>query len=417
MRIKKIIITTIILLVLLLAGGVSFLLYETKDEIKADFASIDKHLLSFYNKKRTAGFAVAVFDADTVYFKKGYGFADVDSQKPYTTSTQQYVASISKTLIGISLVKAAELGILELDAPINNYLSFEVTNPNFKETDITLRQLATHASSLDYNEAVVESLYVTDSLKDASLTPIMKDYFEHKKYGKVSFGNYMPGNRFNYSNIGASLAAYIIEKQSGLTFNEFTKKYIFEPLDLGSSTWFESETDPANFTSYYESTGKDEIKEVSTEGVKMYPSRDLITNIDDLTTFCQAILKKDEVLLAKSSFDNLLEVQLDGKVQNEVIDNSGLFFMIDRNQYGVPYSLTGMNGGDNCINTMMWFDQKTGLGYIFLGNTGQSEFNRINHIWLFRSLVSLGDHIAFKSDQGSFSNRWHNWSSRIRGVF
>ncbi len=76
-----------------------------------------------------------------------------------------------------------------------------------------------------------------------------------------------------------------------------------------------------------------------------------------------------------------------------------------------------MNGGDNCINTMMWFDQKTGLGYIFLGNTGQSEFNRVNHIWLFRSLVSLGDHIAFKSNQGSFTNRWHNWSSRIRGVF
>ncbi len=242
-------------------------------------------------------------------------------------------------MIGVSLVKAAELGIVELDTPINNYLSFDVTNPAFTETDITLRQLATHASSLDYNEAVVESLYVVDSFKDASLAPIMKEYFEHKDYGKVSFGNYAPGNRFKYSNIGASLAAYIIEKQSGLTFNEFTKKYIFEPLDLGSSTWFESEINLLNLTSYYESIGKNEIKKVPTEGVKMYPSRDLITNIDDLTTFCQAILKKDEVLLTKSSFDNLLEAQLDEKVQNEVIDNTGLFFMIDRNQYGVPYHL------------------------------------------------------------------------------
>ncbi len=90
-------------------------------------------------------------------------------------------------------------------------------------------------------------------------------------------------------------------------------------------------------------------------------------------------------------------------VTNSSIDYNALFFMIDRNNYGITYQLTGMNGGDNCINTMMWFDLKTKLGYIFIGNTVANKVSKRNYIWPYKTLVSLGDSVLMENS--SFSNK------------
>ncbi|MEL6820142.1 MAG: hypothetical protein AAFP70_00175, partial [Calditrichota bacterium] len=95
--------------------------------------------------------------------------------------------------------------------------------------------------------------------------------------------------------------------------------------------------------------------------------------------------------------------------------------MIDRNQYGITYQLTGSNGGDNCINTMMWFDPKTEMGYIFIGNTGGADLNRGRHIWVYRTLVSLGDHILLSNPENTIVDtaalKWHNYYSRVAVLF
>ena len=93
--------------------------------------------------------------------------------------------------------------------------------------------------------------------------------------------------------------------------------------------------------------------------------------------------------------------------------------MIDRNNYGITYQSTGMNGGDNCINSMMWFDPNAQLGYIFIGNTGQSPLNRSNHIWIYNALVSLG--YSYNFNNVSFGKRlklrWHNIYNRVAAIF
>ncbi|MFT5618138.1 MAG: hypothetical protein ACI85I_001369 [Arenicella sp.] len=103
------------------------------------------------------------------------------------------------------------------------------------------------------------------------------------------------------------------------------------------------------------------------------------------------------------------------------MDNHGIFFSIDRNEYGITYQLTGGSGGDNCINTMMYFDKTTSLGYIFIGNTGPSKLNRSNHIWIYRALVSLGDSVYLSDSEKSaldkISYRFHNWYNRVRAFF
>lgn len=419
-KLKKTFKRMFLIILSLIIGFFLFLLYETQDEVNADLSTIEEKLNTFYNEKRMGGFAVSVFSADSIIYSKGFGYSDVANKKLYTKKTQQYIASISKTTIGISLMKAEELGLLNLNDPIKEHLPFKVINPKFPNKEITIKHLATHTSSLNYNEKVVESLYIDETKKSESLKPFIEDYFKNKVYGEVEFTDHVPGSNWNYSNIGAGLAAYIIEYKSGMTYSDFTEKYIFNPLGLNNTFWFESESDSTNHTNYYEALN-DSIKEVKTSGVILYPCRDIITNIEDLTTYCQAIISRDSRILTKQSFEKLLSPNLSNSVTNLDDDDYGIFFTIDRNQYGIMYQLTGGSGADNCIHTIMYFDPKTELGYIFMGNTGPSEFNRVNHIWIYRTLVSLGDAVLMSNPNNSLIDKtkykWHNWYNRVRAFF
>lgn len=403
---------------ILTIGFIGFILNESKDDINANLDNIDEKLNHFYKPSKLGGFAVCLFNEDSIIYKNGFGYSDHQKKRAYTTETQQFIASISKTVIAVALMKAEEMNLLDLSDPINKHLPFSVSNPAFPEAKITIKHLATHTSSLSYNEDVVESLYITEPEKAKSIDEFMFDYFDRAVYGEVSFSNHEPGKNWDYSNIGSALAAYIIEQASGIAFSEFTKKHIFEPLQLNHTYWYESESDSLNYTAYFEPK-QNSIIPVKSSGIILYPCRDMITDIKDLTTFCQAIMSKNPALLTKQSYDKLLSPQLDGSVTNFSDDHQAIFFSIDRNNFGIPYQLTGHDGGDYCIQTMMSFDQKTNLGYIFIGNTGFSAANRSNHILIYNALVSLGDQYTFDNKNliGKVKFRIYNYYRRINSLF
>jgi len=421
MSIKKKLKRFSLAIVVLLFLAVSVILYLTKDEIKATPQTVENHLESFYNPKEMGGFAVSVFTKDSVLFSQGFGYADIEKGISYTTKTEQYIASISKTSIGISLLKAQELGFLKITDNINKHLPFEVKNPHFPDTEISIEHLATHTSSLDYNETVVETLYTEESKKNTSLKSFMENYFAKGTYGEVKFTENLPGTNWNYSNIASALAAFIVEETSGMTYADFTKTHIFEPLHMRNTHWFESAADSSLVSMYYEPSENGTIKKVHNSGISLYPVRDMHTNIEDLTKYGQAMLEKDAMLLTTDSYELMFNKKLKNSVSGQVTDNQGVFWMIDRNQYGVTYQLTGYNGGDYCINTIFQFDPKSGLGYIFIGNTGQSEANTSNHILIFNTLASLGDYLVLNDPTTTFSkkiaHRWHNIYSRVNGLF
>ena len=122
------------------------------------------------NKNYFNGLGVAIVDSTGILYEKGIGFADIKSNRPYTINTVQSIASVSKTFIGIALLKAQEKGYLNLDDPINKYLPFEVMNPTFKNEPITIRQLSTHTSTIVDTENYMGRAYVLkDKIDSTSL--------------------------------------------------------------------------------------------------------------------------------------------------------------------------------------------------------------------------------------------------------
>ena len=124
------------------------------------------------------GFSVAIVSDKGILYQKGFGFADVQHKKSYTIHSIQKVGSVSKVIIGLALLKAQELGKLNLDDPINKYLAFDVSNPSFPDENITLRHLAHHSSSITDTKFYDENVYVLKDDKGFNGIEEMKGVFK-----------------------------------------------------------------------------------------------------------------------------------------------------------------------------------------------------------------------------------------------
>jgi CubicO group peptidase (beta-lactamase class C family) len=123
------------------------------------------------------GYATSIIKNNQIEYKT-FGYKDKDRKVNYDSLTIQPVASVSKVVIGLVLMKAEELGFIDIDANINQYLNFTVTNPNLKNiTPITLRHLATHTSGIIDNQK-----FYSQSYTKGNRSPFILNYLQLSLY-------------------------------------------------------------------------------------------------------------------------------------------------------------------------------------------------------------------------------------------
>lgn len=350
---------------------------------------LNQHLMEIDSLKRFAGFGVAVFNKDSVYFTKGYGKSDINDQIPYTSQSSQIIASVSKMFIGFSLLKCQELGYLKITDPVNKHLPIHLQNPYFPETVIRLDHLATHSASFKYSEKMSDSYNY--SFADSSLFFLVKNYLtpEGLWYAKENFHRTKPGEIWDYSNTGSVVAAAVVEQVSGLSYEVFLEKYLFKPLEMETSHRFQENMERSL---HYELDSSYTFEEIPRKKMGLYPAGNYVSSVLDMVKFVQMLMNKGslngkEVLTPKS-----IEQMLAGYIANgiEKIDpegyDSGIFCFHDKNILGNPQRVKGHLGGDTGIFTSVWFEPKSGLGYIFFSNTGRSDQNLNTTIYVWQQL-------------------------------
>lgn len=366
-----------------------------------DEQTLDGTLQQVIDDQRIVGYGVSVFNEKEVLFTKGYGVANLEDQSAYTPATRQIIASISKTMIGMALLKGQEMSLFTLEDPINQLLPFPITNPHFPQDEITLQHLATHTSSIGYSELISSDYAFSKS--DLTLRDFVYNYLNEDGdwYKPANFLTEKPGEYFDYTNIGAAVAAYVVEHASGLSFKDFTLQHILRPLAL-SATWFDPSTnDSASAALYHiDSTGFSPIEK---QKVGIYPVRDLVASSEDLTKVGQYILghgveKNTQSTtsainspLSPSSVQQMIGPALAKDVGGEAFSlDHGIFWIIDKNQLGVPAKVIGHSGGDDGIFTMMWLDPERNLGYVMIANTSQADENFGAYVAIWQSLYQYG---------------------------
>jgi CubicO group peptidase (beta-lactamase class C family) len=174
-----------------------------------------------------AGASVLVMQDDKVLLEKGYGYADVKTEKAVDPDTTIFrLASISKLFTWISVMQLEEQGKLNLDTDINRYLDFQI-RPAFNRP-ITLRNLMTHTSGF---EEVSDDILLTDPKKAISL----RDDLIQNQPMRL----FPPGQVPAYSNYGVGLASYIVQRASGEPFEQYVQEHIFTPLGMAHSSFFQ----------------------------------------------------------------------------------------------------------------------------------------------------------------------------------
>ncbi|MBO0722048.1 MAG: beta-lactamase family protein, partial [Blastocatellia bacterium] len=172
-----------------------------------------------------AGAVVAVVKDGRVLFAKGYGYADVAARRPVSADATLFrVASISKLFTWTAVMQLVEQGKLDLDRDVNLYLDFQI--PATYPQAITLRHLMTHTPGFQMASPDHSRWPGTDLLP-------LKEYLLKYLPPRI----FPPGSTPAYSNYGAALAGYIVQRVSGQPFEEYVAEHIFRPLGMAHSTF------------------------------------------------------------------------------------------------------------------------------------------------------------------------------------
>jgi CubicO group peptidase (beta-lactamase class C family) len=171
-----------------------------------------------------AGAVVVIVKEGQVLTQRGYGYADVAERKRIDPATTMFrPGSISKLFTWTSVMQLVEQGKLDLDADVNRYLDFKI--PPYRGQPITLRNLMTHTPGFEQS---VKGLIHLDG-KTSTTAEVLQRWIPQRVF--------TPGTTPAYSNYGAGLAGYIVQRVSGMPYEEYVERRIFRPLGMTHSTF------------------------------------------------------------------------------------------------------------------------------------------------------------------------------------
>ena len=176
-------------------------------------------------RENIAGAVVIVVKDGKVLYSKGYGYSDIKSRTPMSADTNLVrVGSVSKLFTWTAVMQLVEQKKIDLDQDVNTYLDFKI--PATYPKPITMRNLMTHTAGF---EEVIQDLIGSDPTQIMPLDVYLKTHLPERIFA--------PGTTPAYSNYGASLAGYIVQQVSGMPFNDYIEKNIFEPLAMQQTTF------------------------------------------------------------------------------------------------------------------------------------------------------------------------------------
>ncbi len=159
------------------------------------------------------------FDRDGFTDMRAEGLADVAAGRALTVDDPVRVASISKLVVAIGVMRLVEQDKLDLEADVSGTLGWPLRNPAFPDTPITLRMLLSHTSSLT-DLAGYWNVPVGGDIRDITSKPEAWDTA------------HAPGQYFRYTNLNFPLVAQLMERATGERFDRLMRRLVLEPMKL-----------------------------------------------------------------------------------------------------------------------------------------------------------------------------------------
>jgi len=301
------------------------------------------------------GGAVLIAKDGKIIYEKGFGVDDIKTKKPISSHTLFNIGSISKTFVAYGILQLAKENKLSLDDDIYKYF------PDFKKSliakKVKIRHLLTHTSGLpDIRKVSEDRVFYLTAKDEENWAPIKKtDTLE-----------YEPGEKFNYSNPAFNALALIIEKVSGMKWQDYIQKNIMKPAGMKTSTITDGPHPRSGVSHGYIYDGKNYIENDYGEEPTFAASGNggVWSSVDELWKYEQAIQRNiflDSIWIKRSR-----TIQSFSNWKDSTPSFIGLCWFITRTSNENMIGHTGSQGGFRA--DYVWLLERK-LFYVILCNT------------------------------------------------
>ena len=189
----------------------------------ADFSAADDLMPRLMSQDNVPGAALALIKDGAIVMEKGYGLRDLAAHSPVTTATLFNIGSISTSFTALGLAQLVDEHRVELDAPVVRYLpDLRFSDPQAGQR-VTLRQLLSHTSGLPADEQWPSE---APSTREGIVA----------EFANMPFSA-QPGTRFQYCTRCIVLAASVLERVTGQSWEAYTRAHIFAPLQMTTAAF------------------------------------------------------------------------------------------------------------------------------------------------------------------------------------
>jgi CubicO group peptidase (beta-lactamase class C family) len=347
--------------------------------------SIASVLRPFVDRHALAGAVTLVADKDRVLDLEAVGFADIANNTLMGTNALFWIASQSKPITAVALMMLVDEGKVNLDDPVERYVpefsDLWVVEERSKERlllkrpgqRITVRHILSHTSGLPFASALERPTLDVVSLRDAArsyaMTPLL---FE-------------PGSKYQYSNAGINTAGRIIEVVSGMPYEDFLQKRLFDPLGMKDTTFWPNQEQLGRLAKSYrpnkDQTGLEEFPigqlkyPLADHQRRPMPAGGLFSTARDVGRFCQMMLNRGTFGGKRYVSENAVRAMTRKQTGPGIKEGYGLGWSTGGDSFG--------HGGAHSTN--MSVDTKRGLVLVYMvqhagfpkdGGRAQEEFRK-----------------------------------------
>jgi CubicO group peptidase (beta-lactamase class C family) len=314
--------------------------------ILAQTKSIEKDLDNYINSrpdKFNGTILVAV--GDQILINKGYGMANLENNIPNNSNTKYEIGSVTKHFTALLTLKMTEKGLIDLNATIDKYLP---DYPKGFASKITIHHLLMHQSGIGQHYNIIPDYFD----KQDKLFHTQKEYLDLFNDKKLS---HEPGRGYTYSSPGYYLLAVILEKVTKKSYAELLQEYIFNPLDMNSSSVANNLSIIKDKATGYKKGISGLVNNRNEEESNCLGAGDIISTTTDLYKFQKIFTLKEDNILSKEYKDILFKPQTPTFTG---YDGNKLFL-----SYSAEISPVSYNNGKETLNIIWEKSEGSSYGY------------------------------------------------------
>ena len=340
----------------------------------------DRLIERFIKKWELKGVSFALMKDDRLLYSKGYGYADVEKGIPMDVMHVFRIASISKLITAVGIMKLQEEGKLQLSdcvfgpqGILNDSIFSEIKDKRSKK--ITVEHLLRHQGgyTLAYGDPMFNPLQIAEKMNvspPADLNTMIR-YVLSKRL------QYTPGTSSAYSNIGYGILSRVIEKASGMDYETYIRKHILLPagcfdMHLGKNLYEEK---LPNEVKYYEVPNAEQIPACNGSGEMAFKSNGG-NNIEELYGAGGWVASPSELLRFLATIDNNSSIP-------DILTPESIEYMTTRIGHSLPIGWIETTKGGDWMRTgtlagtsALMKRQKDGYSWVFLTNTSSWKGSR-----------------------------------------